>query len=67
MMPRVVPAASSWIPAGEMSAGVRFSPATARNPPAARVTTMLLMTGVHIGAAKLPRALRMAPASELTP
>ena len=31
------------------------------------MTTTLLTTGVHIGAAKLPRALRIAPASELTP
>ncbi len=31
------------------------------------MTTTLLITGVHIGAAKLPRALRIAPASELTP
>ena len=31
------------------------------------ITTMLLITGVHIGAAKLPRAFRIAPASELTP
>ena len=31
------------------------------------MTTMLLTTGVHIGAAKWPRAFRTAPASELTP
>src|SRR5262249_61946646 len=66
-MPRVVPAARSWISAGEMLPGVRFSPAADTKAPAARITTTLLMTGVHIGAAKLPRALRIAPASELTP
>ena len=31
------------------------------------MTTTLLTTGVHMGAAKLPRAFRMAPASELIP
>jgi hypothetical protein len=31
------------------------------------MTTMLLTMGVHMGAAKLPRAFRMAPISELTP
>ena len=51
----------------EMFPGLRFSPATSMNPTAAATTTTLLTIGVHIGAAKLPRALRIAPASELTP
>ena len=31
------------------------------------MTTTLLTIGVHIGAAKLPRELSIAPISELTP
>jgi hypothetical protein len=50
-----------------MSCGVRFRPANSMNAPPTKMTTTLLMTGVHIGAPNRPRALRMAPASELTP
>ena len=31
------------------------------------MTTKLLMIGVHMGAAKLPRVFRIAPIRELTP
>ena len=58
---------SSWISPAVMSAGVLVSPATAMNTTPTTMTTTLLTTGVHIGAAKLPRAFRIAPASELTP
>ena len=58
---------SSQMPLAGMFCGVRFSPTTAMNATPTTITTMLLITGVHIGAAKLPRAFRIAPASELTP
>ncbi len=45
----------------------RFSPAVSMNSAPTPITTRLFSTGVHIGAAKLPRALRIAPASELIP
>jgi hypothetical protein len=63
----VVPTASSLTSPDVMSAAVRPRPATAMYISRMRMTTTLLMTGVHIGAANRPRALRIAPASELTP
>ena len=48
-------------------AGRTPNPATSMNPSRTPITTMLLITGVHIGAAKLPREFSTAPASELTP
>ena len=66
-MPRVVPPASRMIWLSVMLAGVAPGPATSRNAPPTTMTTRLLMTGVHIGAAKLPRAFSEAPASAPTP
>ena len=42
-------------------------PPVIMNSTSTAITTMLLITGVHIGAAKWPRALSTAPASELIP
>ena len=42
-------------------------PPIATNSNRTAITTMLLMTGVHMGAAKLPLAFSTPPASELTP
>ncbi len=69
MMPSVVPMPSSRIsPLVIVLALLTSWPAaTTMNATAITVTTMLLTTGVHIGAAKWPRAFRMAPASEDTP
>jgi hypothetical protein len=50
-----------------MLPGVLPSPATTENSSSTAMTTTLLITGVHMGAAKLPRALRIALAMELTP
>jgi hypothetical protein len=66
-MPSVVPMASSCTSPGVMVSGVRPVPASVIRAIPTKLTTTLLMTGVHIGAAKLPRAFRIAPASELTP
>ena len=66
-MPSVVPMPSSRTWPEVIVTGVRPAPATARYISRMRITTTLLITGVHIGAANRPRALRIAPASELTP
>ena len=67
MMPSVVPNPSSSISPPEIVAGVLCRPATATYMTRTAITTTLLMIGVHIGAAKLPRELSIAPISELTP
>ena len=69
MMPSVVPMPSSRTsPLLIVEAWLTFWPeATTKKATATTVTTMLLTTGVHMGAAKWPRALSMAPASEETP
>ena len=52
----------------EIVAALTFCPAVTHEQQRRRtITTMLLTTGVHIGAAKWPRALRIAPASEVIP
>ena len=66
-MPSVVPRPSSWIWAPEMVDAWVPMPPVAMNISRTRMTTMLLMTGVHIGAANRLRAFRTPPAIELTP
>jgi len=67
-IPSVVPAARriSWdevrLPRFTASVWV-----TAMNSNPVRMSTTLLSTGVHIGGAKLPRTLRMAPTSAPIP
>jgi hypothetical protein len=67
MMPRVVPNPSSCTWPGVIEAADSPMPPVAMNSSSTAITTMLLITGVHIGAAKWPRALSTAPASELIP
>ena len=67
-MPSVVPRPRSCnLRMPEIVAGFLCRPAIATYRPRTTMTTTLLMIGVHIGAAKLPREFRMAPISELTP
>ncbi len=66
-MPSVVPNPSNWIWPVERVEPDDPRPPTATNSSRTAITTMLLMTGVHIGAAKCPRAFSTPPASELTP
>ena len=66
-IPSVVPNPSSWTWAADIDAGVAPIPPVAMNSSRTAITTMLLITGVHIGAAKCPRALSTPPASELIP
>ena len=67
MMPSVVPKPSNctWLAVIE-EADTPMPPVT-MNSSSTAITTTLLITGVHIGAAKCPRALSTAPASELIP
>ena len=67
MIPSVVPIPSSRTSPVLIVFGVRLRPAVAMNSRPTAITTTLLTTGVHIGAAKCPRAFSIAPASELTP
>ena len=67
MMPSVVPKPSSSIWDAEMRAGQVPMPPVAMNISRTPMTTMLLMTGVHIGAANRLRAFSTPPAIELTP
>ena len=52
MMPSVVPKPSSWTWLAEMVEGLVPMPPVAMNSSRTPITTMLLMTGVHMGAAK---------------
>jgi hypothetical protein len=67
MMPSVVPKPSNWTWAGEMVAAWVPMPPVAMNSIRTPITTMLLITGVHMGAANRLRAFSTPPAIELTP
>ena len=66
-MPSVVPRPSNWIWPVLIADADDPVPPTAMNSSRTTTTTRLLMTGVHMGAAKCPRAFSTPPASELTP
>ena len=65
--PSVVPMPSSCTPVAEMFCGVLPRPTVTTYRPPTTITTRLLMTGVHIGAANRPRVFSTAPISELMP
>ena len=67
MMPSVVPKPSSSTWDEEMVAAWVPMPPVAMNMSSTTMTTRLLMTGVHMGAANRSRAFSTPPASELTP
>jgi hypothetical protein len=50
-----------------MVQGSLFRPTVTTYRPPTTMTTRLLITGVHIGAANRPRVFRTAPISELIP
>ena len=62
MIPRVVPIPSSRTPPGLIVWTVAPLPTMIMKMAPIMITTMLFTTGVHIGAAKWPRAFRIAPA-----
>jgi hypothetical protein len=68
--PRVVPIPRIWTQPPEIPDApltVLFDPSATRYRPPTTITTRLLMTGVHIGAANRPRVFRTAPIRELMP
>ncbi len=67
MMPSVVPKPSNSTWDDEMLPACVPMPPVAMNISRTPMTTMLLMTGVHIGAANRLRAFSTPPAIELTP
>ena len=66
-IPAVVPMPSSSTPLPDSVCGVLLVPSVTMNRTPTRMTTTLLMTGVHMLAPNLPLTLRIAPSSESIP